>query len=94
MADPVATMNPHDAAPFRQACDMEEPLSTVRDLLEGLWMIGGTLESEEAGAIQSICRLALQECEVAEQLRVEIFRKTHPNADELEAEWARREAAE
>lgn len=74
---------------FKKVCDMEEPLTTVRDLLRGLAYIAETLDEEGEGlAIQRIAWLALREWETTEKLRGEIFHLTHPRREEIEKERA------
>ena len=78
--------NPYEAAPFKHVTDMEAPLATILDILQGLVMIAETLSVDEGAVVRRLAWLAMRECKVAEELRGELFRATHPRRDHFERE--------
>ncbi|MEP9372569.1 hypothetical protein [Mesorhizobium sp. KR1-2] len=82
----TVSANPYEAGPFRQVSYMESPLAAVGDLLKGLALIAETMDDDHSGVVQRMAWLAIDQCNVAEKLRGELFRLTHPRRDYFEKE--------
>jgi hypothetical protein len=75
------TANPYETGPFAYACDMEDPLSTVRDLLTGLMYLGQGI-GDGGEAVARIAEIARDRCEELEKLRGDLFHESNPWRDE------------
>ena len=82
-----AAANPYESGPWRDACDMEEPLALVRDLLTGLMYLGQTLD-DGGSAVARIADIARDKCEQLEALRGNLFHELHPGKAEFAGQSA------
>jgi hypothetical protein len=75
------TANPYETGPFAYACDMEDPLSSVRDLLTGLKYLGQGI-GDGGEAVARIAEIARDRCEELEKLRGDLFHDLNPRRGE------------
>lgn len=77
---------PKDPIPsaFRLVGDMENPLTTINDLLAALAMIAETLDDEDACVVQRLAWIAKDHRSAIEGMRGELFRLLHPNRAHFE----------
>jgi hypothetical protein len=71
---------------FKAVCDMEEPLTAVRDYTSLILEIasGDAMDKDVALGVQQLARNMRREIEAAEELRCGIFRANHPNRKHFE----------
>jgi hypothetical protein len=71
---------------FKAICDMEEPLTALRDYNRLILEIasGDAMDTDLALGVQQIARNMKREIEAAEELRSGIFHATHPNRNHFE----------
>jgi hypothetical protein len=70
------------AIAFATACNMEEPLTTIRDLLDALALISEALDQQHGLVVQRLAWLAKKQWEDIEQMRGDLFTASHPSRDE------------
>ena len=76
----TAAANPYKAGPFRDVCEMEDPLTLIQDLLGGLILLGLALD-DGGTAVSRIADIARDECAKLEELRTSIFHALHPDRE-------------
>lgn len=78
--------NHHWPEPFRQVCDMEEPMTVIVDLALALATITETMDNDIGRIVQRLAWLIKDHADAAEHLRGELFKITHPDREKFAKE--------
>ena len=97
-ADALASADPlyrFSLPPFRDVTDMEDPISTLRDVLRAIARMSETMDdTDDASAVQRLAWLAGEEVENLDKIHDKLFHALHPDRERLDREgWPADEPA-